>query len=326
MPTKEEFLAAPQRFVLLVLGMPDSGKSDLMMSFPGVYVIGFDETGFGILRNKTERSRQLADNLVHIEFPPLTADLFRETGKTKPDEPAKAISSIDRYSVFGCLKHVIELAKEEKIQTLGFDGLNYFVGAKWELICKDPKNLTSDGELNRYAAYNDLKNYLHRFMWSILLPTASRHGLNLIASVHIKRESPETLEGSVDKRKGSATYGQRISGGKVDRDVDLAPIIEGGFRNEIDGKFGGVIWLRHKPEQVIEKGEVRDIVTYTAYCKRIKAMDTIIPAKNKWGLPAKIDLTNKNFYEILLKQTATTTASTSTNSTLESSNATAKTS
>lgn len=302
MPTKEEFLTAPQRFVLLVLGMPDSGKSDLIMSFPGVYVIGFDETGFGILRNKTERSRQLANNLVHIEFPGVGADLFRETAKVNADEKPRVISAADRYSVFGCLKHVVELAKEKKIQTLGFDGLNYFVGAKWQQICADPKNLTTSGDLNSFAAYNDLKVYLNRFMWSLLLPAATRNGLNLIVTVHIKRESPAAIEGLDAK-------GKKTSGGKVAKDSDLSPIIEGSFRNEIDGKFGGVIYLEHKPGMKRVGTETIAGVNYYAYCQKIDlnedTLGTVILAKNKYGLPPKVNLTDKSFYEILLKQTAT---------------------
>lgn len=298
MPTASEFLSTPPFFFLLVNGMPDSGKSDLAMTFPDCYVLTFDPAGFDILKGKSERAQQLAKNLRHIEVlqPAGTTEVKALFDRTREKQP---ITGEHRDSVYGCLKHIEEMARAGQIRTIVFDGLNYFVDVKWSLVCEDGKNLSSNtGELDRFAAYRDIKNYLTRFMWSELLPLATRLKLNLIVTCHIKRESQEMIEGTVDKKTGMK------AAGKVAHDSDLAPVIEGSFRNTIDGKFGGVIYLEHKQglREVMINGKVekRPGLTYWAYCKKTSALQTIVLAKNKYNLPARLEITDKSFYEELM--------------------------
>lgn len=298
MPSASEYLTEPPLYLILTLGMPDSGKSDLAMTFPASYVITFDPAGFNILKNKSDRAKMLATNLRHIEIMQPGGGEFRQMfARTKDKVP---VTSADRESVYGCLKHVEELARAGTISTLIFDGLNFFVDAKWSLCCSDSKNLsTQTGELDRFAAYRDLKNFLGEFMWATLLPLATRLKLSLVVNCHVKRESQEVIEGSTNKATGMK------SAGKVSHDSDLAAVIEGSFRNTIDGKFGAVIWLEHKQgmrdvkndKGVIEK---KPGLTFWAYCRKTSALDTIVNAKNKYGLPARLDITDKNFFEILM--------------------------
>ena len=300
MPNAQDFLREQPRFLCLINGMPDSGKSDLAMTFPGCYVLTFDPTGFQILRGSSNRAQQLAANLVHIEpgSDIWTAALFNRT----IGSPSVPVTSADRQSIYGCFAHVAEMAKAGAIQTLILDGYNYLVGEKWMRICKDPVNIASSGELDRFAAYRSLKLFLDEFTWRTLLPLATRNKLNLIVTCHVKRENPETVTGILDK------LGNKKTGGKVSHDSDLAPIIEGSFRHEIDGKFGAVIFLEHKPgtKQVERDGRKVNVATmqYFAYCQKVAALDTVVNAKNKYGLPAKLDITDKSFYEILMSKVA----------------------
>ena len=308
MPSATDFLRQQPTFLCLVNGLPDSGKSDLAMSFPGCYVITFDPTGFQILRNNSERSRRLAANLVHIE--PGTdvwgPNLFRQTikGAKKEDKP-QPVDSSHRDSIYGCFAHVVELAKAGSVQTLILDGFNYLVGEKWKRICADPVHIAPSGELDRFAAYRALKLFLDQFTWATLLPLAIRNSLNLVVTCHIKRESEEAVTG-VDAK------GVRKATGKVSQDSNLAPIIEGSFRNEIDGKFGAVIYLEHRPiiRKVQKPGTTEFInvagMEFFAYCQKVvvPTFGTAVNAKNKYGMPARLNITDKNFYEILLSKVA----------------------
>jgi hypothetical protein len=203
----------------------------------------------------------------------------------------------------GWLVHIAELGKAKEIQTVVLDGLNYLVSQKFNLCCLDSKNFTKNREgelvLDRFAVYRDLKNYLTQFMWSELLPLCTSYRLNLIVTCHIKRLSEDQVEG---KKKAD---GAQVTIGKVVQDSDIAPIIDGGFRDEIDGKFGAVIYTEHELKAGAGVGvqRTREHI-FSVYCNKGPGFETMVNAKNKYSLPDKLDLTNKSFYEELLARTS----------------------
>ncbi len=272
MPNAADFLSQKPVYILLVNGPPDAGKTDLALTFPKNYVIACDPAGLEFLKLKQERSQKLAANLVHLE--PFNSemsgelkDAFRRTDK--PDE---------RDSIYGIMAHIKQLAKEGAIETVTLDGLTYFVGMKWEHLNINPPRGKS-GEVDRFAVYDALSIFLGNFIRGELLTMATRQKLNVVITCHIQRESDEAMER------------------KIIKDSDIAPRITGGFRNTIEGLPGAVIYLEHK---LSPDGKL----TYLAYCKKIAAMQTIIQAKNKYGLPAKIDITGKFFYDVLVDAAA----------------------
>lgn len=303
MPSASDYLAQPPLFLILALGPPNSGKSDLAMTFPSVYVASFDPEGFAILKGKTERAKLLAKNLRYIEtFNPhgeaASRRLYarsKQLTEGKPGHPATygpMDSSDCSTNLMGWLAHVAELGKAGEIQTVVLDGLNYLVSQKFNLCCLDTKNFTREGTLDRFAVYRDLKNYLTQFMWSELLPLCTSYRLNLVVTCHVKRLSEEQIEG---KKQGD----KQVSVGKVVQDSDLAPIIDGGFRDEIDGKFGAVIYTEHKLKAKVAARAMEH--QYLAYCNKSPGMETLLNAKNKYNLKSDvIDLTNKSFYEELV--------------------------
>ena len=86
MPSASDYLAEPPLFLILAMGPPNSGKSDLAMTFPACYVGSFDPGGFQILKNKSERAQRLAKNLRYIEnFNPRgDSEMKRLYARTKP--------------------------------------------------------------------------------------------------------------------------------------------------------------------------------------------------------------------------------------------------
>lgn len=269
MPSAEEFLSEQPIYILLVNGPPDAGKTDLALTFPANYVIACDPVGLEFLKLKRKRSVELAQNLVHIE--PFNSeqsselkDAFKRTNK--PEE---------RDSIYGILAHAKSLAKEGKIKTITLDGLTFFMQMKWAQI---KSNAASDS--NKFAAFEALSIFLNEFIRADFLTMATRMRLNVIMTCHIQRESDEAMEK------------------KTVKDSDIAPRIIGSFRNTIDGLPGAVIYLEHKVGKDASGNQKLD---YWAYCQKTPAMQTIIQAKNKYGLPAKLNITDKSFYDILVE-------------------------
>lgn len=267
MPTAEEFLKAAPIYILLVNGPPDAGKSDLALTFPDNYVIACDPVGLEFLKLKRARSVELAKNLVHLE------EFNSEQSSELKDAFKRTSNADDRSSIYGILAHAKQLAKEGKVKTITLDGLTYFMQMKWAQIKANPAN-----EANKFAAFDSLSIFLNEFIRADFLTMATRLRLNVVMTCHIQRESDEAMEK------------------KTVKDSDIAPRIIGSFRNTIDGLPGAVIYLEHKVAKD-EKGN--QTLNYWAYCQKTPAMQTIIQAKNKYGLPPKIDITNKSFYEIL---------------------------
>ena len=310
MPDAKTYLAEPPLFLVLALGPPNSGKSDLAMSFPSCYVASFDPEGFAILKADNPRAKKLASNLRYIEvFNPhgeaATRRLYERTKALLKPEEVK-VGSPQKYApvdasdlathLLGWLRHVEEVASAGEIKTIVLDGFNYLTDGK-EFLCRnDPKNIvqTSDGPvLNGRAAYSDLKNWLSQFMWSELLPLCTRFRLNLVVTCHIQRLSEEAIEGA---KKGD----KQITVGKVQQDSDIAPQIAGKFKEAIEGKFGAVIYTDHQIRTVTVPPPIHQEHVYYAYCNKVSAFESQANAKNKYGLPDRLDLTEKSFYEELM--------------------------
>lgn len=282
MPSGQEFKSNPPSFTMLLNAYFGYGKTYQAMTFPKVYAIGFDPSGLDILYQKG--NEKLRDNLAWYEY--MThkdskdlAELFRETAK-----------ATEKTSLFGCLAHAEEMAKDKAINTLLIDGFTYMVDAKWEHICEfeEAKSATT-GNIDTQAMYRNLGLYLARVYASRILMFATRYKLNVITTCHIRRESQDTVQGN-DKTKNRAR--------KVAIDSDIAPQIEGGFRNKIEGLVGASLYLD-------KKIGTDNKSKYLAYCDKTIAWGTVVNAKNRYGLPQILDLAGGNLYDSLMKSVNT---------------------
>lgn len=288
MPSKEEFVSKRPAFTCLLNGMPGDGKTRSAMTFPKVYVIGCDPSGLDILYQRGNEA--LLENLYWYEY------LHNESEtdlKLVFNERAK---SDERTSVYGCLAHAKELAKKGEIQTLVFDNFNFFVDMRWQYINEyEARKSNKTGELDTQGMYRDLGLYLNRFFAADLVTMATRQNLNVIVTSHIKRENPEAVEGT------------KTRAGKVNKETDIAPLIEGGFRQRVEGIVGASLYLERKAGKDAKGAH---IVTYKAYTQKAFGLDTVLPAKNRYGLANPLDLTNKSLYEALMAVTNTQTKET----------------
>lgn len=275
MPTREEFLQRRPSITAMINSYFGNGKTLQAHSFPRCYTISCDPAGLETLRQP--KNRRFLDNLIeydelHNENELELKRLFRETAK--PDE---------RDSIYGCLAHARELATQKAIDTVVMDGANYFVDMKWQQISEfEEVRSEKSGNRDTQAMYRNLGLYLQRFFASDLLTMATRNGVNVICTFHLKRESEETVQG------GSAKNRAR----KVALNSDIAPLIEGGFRARAEGLFGASIYLDKK----IVEGKAK----YEAICDIATGMGTIVLAKNRYGLPARLDLTDKGLYDAIM--------------------------
>jgi len=324
MPNAADYLAQPPLFLCLVMGPPNSGKSDLAMTFPACYVGSFDPGGFQILKNKSERAQKLSRNLRYIEnFNPRgNSEMKRLYARTKPalkPEEVK-VGNPQRYvpmdasdrvdNLMGWLAHVEEMAIAGEVQTVILDGFNYLVDQEEILVRSDSKNFvtrTYNGEtkqvLDGRSAYMDLKQYLGYFMWSELLALCVRYHLNLIVTCHVTRLSEDAIEGKEAIVKDGKVVAPEIIG-RVQQNTEIAPQIVGKFKEAIEGKFANVLVTEHV---LVKKGtgvQAKKESAFRVYCDKAET-ETLgeVNAKNKHGLPPMLDVTGKSFYEELLART-----------------------
>lgn len=268
MPTKDEFLQRRPALTLNISGYFGSGKSLQAHSFPKCYTISCDPAGLETLRQP--KNARYLNNLVeyeelHNQSTDELKEMFRETAK-----------SDERGSIYGCLARARELAADGLIETVVIDGFTYFVDMRWRQInAFEIAKSSNTGNVDTQAMYRNLGLYLHRFVASDLMTMASRNKLNIILTTHLKRESEEAVQG------GSAKNRAR----KVALNSDIAPMIEGGFRNKMEGLVGASIYL--------DKKLVQGAVKYEAICDIATGLGTIVNAKNRYGLPARVELNEK---------------------------------
>lgn len=287
MPSQTEFLSKRPALTLNISGYFGSGKTLQALSFPKCYVISCDPAGLETLRQP--RNSKFLANLVHyeelhVEQKAELVAVFKESAK-----------SDERSSVYGCIAHVKELAAKGDVESLVIDGFTYFVDLKWRQINEyEQARSATTGNTDSQAMYRNLGLYMHRFVAADLMTMATRHNLNVILTTHLKRESEETVQGN-DKIKNRAR--------KVMTKSDIAPMIEGGFRNKLSGLVGGDLYL----EKSLKDGGIK----YEAICDMAVGLGTVVMAKNRWGLPARLDLTNKSLYDAIMQSLASKVAATS---------------
>lgn len=267
MPDAESFLKEDPRFIMFIIGSAGAGKTDLGMSFEKVFVISCDPAGLEFLKVKSPRNEKLAKNLVHVE--PFDSEVLTEL-KDYFDHSKKS----DPRNIFGILEKAKEMAKKGEIKTILLDGFTYLVQQKWAAINAFEIARTKTGEIDKFKMYNQLSIFLNEFVRGYLFTMATRLGLNVVVTCHLKREGEEAMAK------------------KATKDSDLAPLIEGSFRDLVAGLPTSVIYLEHKLG-------VGGKLERWAYCQKTQAMGSIVNAKNGFGLPAKLDITDKDFFQIL---------------------------
>lgn len=274
MPSGKELLSSPPAVTILMNAHYGAGKTRQGMSFEKVQAIGFDPSGLDILKQKELSS--IASNLVWYDYVnPMTDDELRDVFRQQPNKEGK------RGLIYQLLEEAKERATKGEIKTILLDGTTYFCDLRWRLINIDEiQKSERTGNVDTQAMYRNLGIWLQTFFARDLLPLATRHGLNVICTCHLKREGEEQVQGT-DKKAG-----------KINKMSDIAPMIEGGFRNKIEGLFGASIYLERK---IGTDGKVQ----FLAHCNIKQALGTVVDAKNRYGLPQSIDLTGKNLSDVI---------------------------
>jgi hypothetical protein len=276
MPNRNDFLQRRAALTLNISGFFGTGKTLQSLSFPKCYVISCDPAGLETVRQPTN-SKFLA-NLVwyeelHNQSKEELKEMFRESAK-----------SDERNSIYGCLAHAKELAAKGQVETLVIDGFTYLVDCKWRQINEyEIAKSSTTGNVDSQAMYRNLGLYLHRFVASDLMTMATRNQLNVILTTHLKRESEEQVQGNVNIKNRAK---------KVMTNSDIAPMIEGGFRNKLSGLVGADLYL----EKTLKEGKV----SYDALCDMTRGYGGVVNAKNRFGLPARLSLNGTTLYDAIV--------------------------
>jgi len=254
-------------------------------------VISCDPAGLETLRQPA--NAKFLDNLVHVEeLQVASKDELKQVFK-------ESATSAERDSVYGCLAHARELAAKGEVETIVIDGFSYFVDMKWRQINEyEIAKSTTTGNVDSQAMYRNLGLYLHRFVASDLMTMATRNQLNVILTTHLKRESEEQVQ-------GNAAVKNRAK--KVMTNSDIAPMIEGGFRNKLSGLVGADLYL----EKTLKDGKI----FYDALCDLTRGYGGQVNAKNRFGLPPRLSLNDTDLYNAIMHALAlrTNAAKTQTN-------------
>jgi hypothetical protein len=275
MPTKDDFIQRRPALTLNVSGFFGTGKTLQSLSFPKCYVISCDPAGLETIR-QPDNSKFLA-NLVEYE------ELHNHAKEELKEMFRESAGAADRGSIYGCLAHAKELAKDGVIETLIIDGFTYFVDMKWRGINEyEIAKSATTGNIDTQSMYRNLGLYLHRFVASDLMTVATRNSLNVILTTHLKRESEEQVHGNANVKNRAK---------KVMTNSDLAAQIEGGFRNKLSGLVGADLYL----EKTLKDGKI----VYDALCDMTRGYGGIVNAKNRYGLPARLNLNGTTLYEAI---------------------------
>lgn len=268
MPNAEEFFKAPLNYFIGLIGEPGSGKTKQAIGFPANYYVEIGDT-YGLKtvledpKNVKLRSNLVQHVSLDIEQLKEAKDIFRPT-----DKPT------DLTSIYGVLAHVKQLAKESVVKTLTLDGSSFLCDLKGAELGKGAG--ASEGD--RWSYYRQLKSDLTWFINANVMPLVSRHGISVLLCFHVQREGEEA--------KAKLTT----------RDADWAPRVEGSFRSAVGALPRAMIYLH----QSVELRGSEQTVKYSAFCQRVKVPHVgLVPAKNAYGLPPVLDITNKSLFEIL---------------------------
>lgn len=272
-------------YSLWMNGPAGSGKTRAALGFPKVFAITFDPTGLDIIYEP--ENQKLRENLVwHCAMNGLPlADIFKMT--EQPDE----------NSLYGALALARKMGADGKIETVLIDGFTYLATLKWDHICQDEQIETKKGGLDTQKMYGRLSVYLNQFVLQNLMPLATRSNLSTIVTCHVQRESKQTVEGV--SNPGDPNYDRTKR--QVNLESDLNPQVVGGFRQTVEGLPSALIYLDHRVES---DAEGKEVLNYYAYCRRtfVKSLDSQVNAKNRYGLPTVLKLTNASLYKTLLSK------------------------
>lgn len=283
MPSAEDFYKDPLRFFIGLVGEPGAGKTRQACTFPKIYGISIgDSYGFKTVL-EDPKNIKLRPNMIWHEGLDLAAkgeakDIFKVT-----EDPEQ------RSSIYGCLAHAKKLATTGEVETLVIDGLSFLADFKGVELGK----VSGTTEGDRWAYFRQLKGDLTWLMNTGIMPLVSRHKLSVVLTMHLQRQDDDS------KQK------------QASQEIDLLPRIEGGYRAAIAGIPRAMIYLH----QNIKTTGTEQTLEYLAFCQKVRVSKLgVIPAKNDYGLPAILNLTNKNLYEVLQQSMSHgTTTNTSTN-------------
>ena len=280
MPVGSDIVKGNQSVTILLNGLPGSGKTRQAMTFEKVYAMAFDPSGLDVLKQKGLAN--LAANLSWYEYVnPMNDEELRDVYRMQPKDGKRGL-------IYEMLEQAKAMAAKGGVKTLLLDGVTYFADLRWRLINLDEVEKSSKtGNVDTQAMYRGLGIWLQTFFARDLLPLATRSGLNVVCTCHLKRESEEAVSGN-DKKAG-----------KINQLSDVAPMIEGGFRNKVEGLFGASIYLERK----LSGSEPQ----YLAHTSIKQAFNSVVEGKNRYGLPQTIDLTNKNLADVVKTHLVTTT-------------------
>lgn len=288
MPDVNDFKARRPKYTVLLNGLFGAGKTLQAHSFPKCYTLSVDPDGLEVLRQP--RNASFLNNLVWFEE--LNVD-GNSPEELKALFNAKATAK-DLKSIYGCLAHCAELAKKGEVETLILDGGTYLTSLLWAKICHfEEARSEKSGNVDRMAMYRSLGIQLQSLFASSILTMASRANVNVVCTFHLQRVSPEEMDGT---SKGAQTRARKLT-----LDSDLAIQIEGGFRNKIEGLFGGSLYLERK---LGRDREGKAAIDYRALCDLTTGFDTVINAKTRWGLPPRLSLNDKTLYQALTEALA----------------------
>lgn len=275
---------------LWVNGPEGSGKTRLALGFPDVFAVTFDPTGLDMLSDPDNAS--LRGNLkwhVPMNGLPLQS-VFQFT-----EEPGET-------GIYAAVALAKQLAAEGKIKTFLLDGFTYLASLKWTQICEaNGVDMTQKEALNRKDVnqrhwYDALGSYLDHLILQNVLPLSTRHGLHVVITCHVQRESENIVKGLQDAKNPDL---ERQSKRLVNLNSDLSPQVVGSFRQRIGGLPSAMIYLEHR----LTEDNGKEAIQYLAYCKltHSTSLDSDIKAKNRFGL-GTLNLTNASFYKTLMKK------------------------
>ena len=272
-------MAAPHHnFIANGLVVHNSGKTQQGCTWPKVYYIGSDPSGLDTIFWNPENAK-LASNIVGgtvLNGLPL-ADVFAD-------------SETSESSIYGNIAIATEMAARGEVKTIFLDNLTYLVDPMyWNFIDGDNKT--------GYGRFGQVAQFASDLVLSRLLPLATRNGINIVIAMHVQRESQDAVEGVSDAIKAKAASdvkkAEQVGGSKrhVNLKGDLSPMVLGSLRQKIGGMPSAMIWLDND-----EDGR------YHAYCRKqyVASWDTVIEAKNRYGLESEYDITGAGLYPTLV--------------------------
>jgi hypothetical protein len=309
MPSGKSFLEELNRYCILVLGDDDTGKTRHALSFPVPYAASSDPAGLAIAKLDPRLRRNLEQGWVEY-LVPADGDLevfFSNSKQHRALPPSQ--------NLYAMLDDVHAKAKEERIQSFLYDPISYLSHMYFQkMTIHDKAKYTSSktGNIDTKSMYGALNVWLRTFVIQSLLPLtqAGPHGLNVIVTCHLMRESEE-----------NATTGGDGEGAKLplNKGVDIKASILGGYRDHVTKPFGAALVLETDLRQVElkEKGAdgkpiIEERKKFWCYCSKSTLKrsagaagfgEGVIQAKDKYGLLAKygprFSLNNAYLYDLL---------------------------